>query len=149
MTPQTAPTFDTRSRISTLWIVVLFSIVLADILGFITPGTLREFMTGHAGSLRITPEILLVFAVLLEIPVAMVFLSRVLKDRANRVTNIVAGVVTIAFVIGGGTLTLHYAFFAAVEVACLLLIIRYASTMRARSTPGRPGGGGRPLPSES
>lgn len=94
-------------------------------------------------------ELLLVFAVLLEIPVAMIFLSRVLKDRANRVTNIVAGVVTIAFVIGGGTLNLHYAFFATVEVACLLLIIRYALTMRARATPGRVGGGGRPLPGES
>lgn len=105
---------------------MLFTIVLADILNFITPGTLQETMTGQAGSLRITQEILLVFAVLLEIPVAMIFLSRVLNDRANRSANIVASVVTIVFVIGGGTLNLHYVFFAAVEVACLVLIIRYA-----------------------
>jgi hypothetical protein len=60
----------------------------------------------------------------------MVFLSRVLNYRANRVTNIVACVVTIPFTIGGGTLNLHYAFFATVEVACMALIIRYAWTWR-------------------
>jgi threonine/homoserine/homoserine lactone efflux protein len=36
-------------------------------------------------------------------------------------------VITIAYVIGGGSLNqIHYIFFAAMEVACALLIIWYA-----------------------
>lgn len=117
---------DTKLRMSTLWIVVLFNMLFADILNFITPGILQEITTGYAGSLQITPGILLVFAALLEIPIAMIFLSRVLKYRMNRLANIVAGVITIVFTIGGGTANLHYAFFATAEVVCMLLIIRYA-----------------------
>jgi hypothetical protein len=121
----------TERRISALWIVVLINMLFADILNFITPGTLQGIMTGYADSLRITPGILLAFAVLLEIPIAMVFLSLVLKYRINRVTNIVACVVTTAFTIGGGTANLHYAFFATAEVVCMLLIIWYAWRWRA------------------
>jgi hypothetical protein len=123
---------DPRPRVSALWIVVLFNMVFADILNFITPGTLQEMMTGYAGSLRITQGILLVFAVLLEVPMAMIFLSRVLKDKANRVANIVACVVTTVFTIGGGTANLHYAFFATVEVVCMLAIVWYAWKWPAR-----------------
>jgi hypothetical protein len=87
-----------------------------------------EIATGYAGSLRVTPAVLLVSAVLLEIPIAMVLLSRVLPYRANRVANIAAAVLTIAFTIVGGTPNLHYVFLAGVEVACMLLIIRLAWT---------------------
>jgi Sec-independent protein secretion pathway component TatC len=82
-------------------------------------------MTGNT-PFKITQEIMLVFAILLEIPIVMIFLSRVLRYKANRWANIIAGVITIIFVIGGGSLTLHYIFFAAFEVAIMLLIIRYA-----------------------
>jgi len=76
--------------------------------------------------IEITQELLLVFAVVLEIPMAMVLLSRILKYRANRLTNIVAAVLTILFVIGGGSAYLSYIFFASVEVVCMLFIIWYA-----------------------
>lgn len=71
-------------------------------------------------------EILLVFALILEIPIVMIFLSRILKNKFNRWANIIASLITIIFVIGGGSLALHYIFFATVEVLVLLLIIRYA-----------------------
>ncbi|MBO3749559.1 hypothetical protein J5X84_26065 [Streptosporangiaceae bacterium NEAU-GS5] len=119
-------TTSVRARMSALWIVVLFNMVFADILSFITPGTLQEFMTGRAGSVQITEGLLLVFAVLLEIPIAMVFLSGVLEHRANRIANIAACAVTTVFTIGGGTANLHYVFFATAEVAAMALIVRLA-----------------------
>jgi hypothetical protein len=42
------------------------------------PGVLENIMKGAVG-VEITQELLLVFSVLLEIPIAMIFLSRVLK----------------------------------------------------------------------
>jgi Sec-independent protein secretion pathway component TatC len=117
---------DMKVKLSTLWVVVMFNMLFADILSFLTPGYLTELMTGYAGEIQITQGLLLVFAILLEIPIAMIFLSRVLKHRANRWANIIAAAITIAFVIGGGSTDLHYIFFAAIEVVCMLLIVWYA-----------------------
>lgn len=117
---------DTRTRLSTLWIVVMFNIVFADILSFISPGFLEEVMTGYAGSVEITGSLLLAFAIILEIPIAMIFLSRVLKYRTNRWANIIAAVITIVFVVGGGSTDPHYLFLATVEVVLLAVIIWYA-----------------------
>jgi len=113
---------DMRTRISTLWVVVMFNMVFADILSFIMPGALQG-VTGPAG-MQITPGLLLVFAILIEIPIAMIFLSRILKGGANRWTNTVAAVITAVFVVGGGSLDLlHYWFFMIVEVACMAVIV--------------------------
>jgi hypothetical protein len=105
---------DPRPKLSALWIVVLFNMLFADVLNLITPA--------FAEPVDIAPGLLLTFAVLLEIPIAMVFLARFLPRPANRRTNIAACAITIVFTIAGGTLNLHYAFFATVEVACMLLI---------------------------
>jgi hypothetical protein len=113
---------DIKSKISLLWVVVMFSMVFADIVGFLNPGVLKDMMNGSVG-LQITQEILLVFAVLIEIPIAMIFLSRVLKYKINRLANIIAGIITILFVVGGGSMYPYYIFFASVEVVCMLVII--------------------------
>jgi Sec-independent protein secretion pathway component TatC len=68
----------------------------------------------------------LIAAILLEIPIAMIFLSRVLRYRSNRWANIIAGAITIVFVIGGGSTDLHYIFFATIEVVTMALIVWYA-----------------------
>ncbi len=72
---------------------------------------------------HITPVFLLIAAMVTEISIAMVFLSRLLKYKANRWVNIIGGVVTIVWVIGGGSNLLHYIFFASIEVITSLAII--------------------------
>jgi Sec-independent protein secretion pathway component TatC len=119
--------FDVRSKLSTLWIVVLFNMVFADIVGFMNPGALEGIMRGATG-FEITQGLLVVFAVLLEIPIAMIFLSRVLTRKANQWANTVAAVVTTLFVIVGRSNYLSYFFFAAIEIALMLLIVWYAWT---------------------
>lgn len=114
---------DIKVKISTLWIVVMFNMVFADILSFITPGVLAEMMTGYAGEMQITQGMLLGFAILLEIPIMMIFLSRSLNYKANRWANVIAPIITILFVVGGGSAHLHYLFFATVEVICMLFIM--------------------------
>lgn len=128
------------TRISTLWIVVLFNMIYADILAFEVPGFMQKLWAGEMG-VEITPTVLLVFAVLLEIPIGMIFLSRVLKPAANRWVNTAAAVVTAAFVVGGGTTYLHAIFFAAVEVACLALIVWSVwAKRRSEAADGMPQG---------
>jgi Family of unknown function (DUF6326) len=125
-------------RLSTLWVFIMFNMVFADILSFMYPGFLKEVMAGKAGGVQITPGFLLVAAVLTEVPIAMIVLSRVLKHGANRWANIVAGVITIAYVAGGSATSPHGIFFTAVQVACALLIIWSAWKWRSPETSAVP-----------
>ena len=95
---------------------------MADIFGF-----MMDLMAGNTTTeVQIPQAGMLIFAIIMEIPIAMIFLSRLLKYRANRRANIIASVITIAFVILGGSANLVYAFFAAIEIVCMLIIIWYA-----------------------
>lgn len=111
-----------KMKLSTLWIFVLFNMVFADIIGFMNPGALETIIEGEVG-IEITQKLLLVFSIMLEIPIAMVFLSRILEYRSNRWANILAAILTILFVIGGGDTYLSYIFFASIEVVTMLFII--------------------------
>jgi Family of unknown function (DUF6326) len=122
------------ARLSLLWIFIMFNMVFADVLSFMYPGFLKEVMTGYAGGVHITPGFLLGAAVVTEIPIAMIVLSRVLRHGPNRWANVVAGVITIAYVIGGSTTYLHGIFFSTMEVACALLIVWYAWKWRSPDT---------------
>jgi hypothetical protein len=113
---------DVRTRVSTLWIVVMFTMVFADIVGMMMPGVLDAMAAGQVG-VPVTQGLLLVFAVLLQIPIAMIFFSRILKPGPNRWANTVAAVLTTAFVVGGGSPYLHYYFFATVEIVCMGVIV--------------------------
>jgi Sec-independent protein secretion pathway component TatC len=112
-------------KLSTLWIFVMINIIIADIVGFVNPGALEAIINGSTG-FEITQELVLVFAVLLQIPTAMILLARMLPYQANRWANIGAAVITILFVIGGGSATLSYYFFATIEVITMLYIIWFA-----------------------
>jgi hypothetical protein len=116
---------DMRSKLSTLWIFVMFNMVFADIVGFLNPGALENMMV-----MKPAQGTLLVFSILLEIPIAMIVLSRLLEHGANRWANIIACAITIPWVIGGGTISVSYIFFATIEIACMLLIIWYAWSWR-------------------
>ena len=118
------------SKISTLWIVVLFNMGFADILSFMVPGFLSQIMTGEVDGIVITPMFLLLAAIFVEIAIVMIYLSRALPPRASRMANLVAVGVTILFVVGGGALTPHYIFFASVEVITMLYIAYLAWTWR-------------------
>lgn len=109
-----------KERLSVLWIVVMMNMIFADIYTFAFSGAMNDT------PVKVTQVFILVFAMINEIPIAMIFLSRILRRNVNRWANIIASVITILFVIAGGSLTLHYIFFAAVEVVTMLFIIRYA-----------------------
>jgi membrane protease YdiL (CAAX protease family) len=96
----------------------MFNMVFADNVGFLNPGALEEMI-----AMKPTQGMLLAFSILLEIPIAMIVLSRLLKHKTNRWANIIAGAITTLWVIGGGNTSVSYVFFAAIEVACMVLII--------------------------
>ena len=120
----TAKKNETKTLLSTLWIVVMINMLKADILSLYIPGAAEE-LARTAGDTPI-PLLMLGGAVMMEISILMILLSRVLKYGANRWANIITAIITIAFVVGAGVSYPHYLFIAAVEVVCLILIIWFA-----------------------
>lgn len=119
---------DIRTRFSILWIVVMLNMIFADILTLFIPEFLQNFVSGTT-PFPITQQVMLVMAIIIEIPIIMILLSQILKPKTNYWTNIIASIITIIFVVGGGSLIPHYIFFATIEVICLVMIIRYASKL--------------------
>jgi hypothetical protein len=143
---------DIRVRLSVLWLFATLNYIYADVFFCIDVlGT----KVGGPGVLHFTPGAWLGIAVLMEIPMAMIVLARVLKPAANRWANIVAGVIeTLAvlltsFILPAFKLTetiSYYMFFGAIEVICTALIIGYAWRW-PRETAARIEASGRPLAS--
>jgi hypothetical protein len=117
----TTKKIDTKVLLSTLWVVVMINMLTADILSLYIPGAVDELVKS-AGETQI-PQRMLVGAIMMEISIVMIILSRVLKYGLNRWLNIITAIITIAFVVGPGSSYPHYIFIATVEVVCLLLII--------------------------
>ena len=114
---------DKKVILSTLWVVVMFSIAFADIIGFIEPGTLERIINGDLG-FELTPAMILVFSLLQVIPIAMILVARLFRRGVNRWLNIGASVLTLLYVLGGGNWeSTSYYVFAAVEVVAILVII--------------------------
>jgi Sec-independent protein secretion pathway component TatC len=97
--------------------------IFRDLHEFGRPGFLEEIMTGIVNGVQITEGLMLIGGIMAEIPISMVLLSRVLKYRINRWANIMAGAITIAFVINNGVKDLDDIFFATIEIVALTLIV--------------------------
>ena len=122
-----------KSKLSTLWIFVALNYLYCDVVGLMDRGLLRQFLAGEVDGIPLTQGFLLGAAILVEIPIAMVFLSRFLTYRANRWANILAGSVmtvvqfsTLFF----GTSTIYYVFFSIIEIATTVLIVWFAWNWR-------------------
>ncbi len=124
---------DRKVILSTLWVLVMFCMVYADIIGFIEPGTLETIINGHVG-FDLTPAVILIISLLTAIPIAMIFVSRVFLREVNRRLNIAASVLTLLYVLGGGNwASASYYVLASIEVFAMLSIIWLAWNWRAEA----------------
>src|SRR6185312_15832645 len=123
---------DTRVRLSVLWLVATLNYIYADV--FFCVDVLGSGK-GGPGVLHFSQGAWLGIAILMEIPITMILLSRILKPTANRWANIGAGMIETAAVLLTSFIlpVLHlmgtssyYVFFGAIEVACTSLIVWYA-----------------------
>jgi hypothetical protein len=96
---------DWKTKIAVLWIVGEITGIVGLMLSSID--AMGQTSAGEVGGIRITPELLLVFAIIFLIPLVMAFLSLTLKDSTNRWANIIVGIGYTGF--GLIDLSLHIA----------------------------------------
>jgi hypothetical protein len=126
-------TTTSRSQLlSTLWIFVLMNMIYADIIGMLRPGYLDLL---DSMSRQLAPGVVLVFAILLEVPILLILLSRILPRTANRAANLTAVPISILYVIFGGLddPPLSYLLFASIEILAMLVIFYLAWNWKAHS----------------
>jgi hypothetical protein len=127
---------DIKERLSLFWLFALLNYLYADVLA------LFAFIGDPKSAPHLPQWVLLGSAVLMEIPIAMIPASRLLRFRANRLANIIAGGIETSV---NGFLTFvlpltngafrdpiypAYVFFATIETVCTVVIIRQAWTWR-------------------
>ena len=115
-----------KVKLSLLWLFVMLNYIYADIMTLMDSSILNELLAGAVGGLQITPTFLLVGAILMEIPIAMVFLSLILKNKVNRWANIIAGFIKTAIMILTmfvGVPTMYYLFFGVIEIVTTTAIV--------------------------
>lgn len=117
---------DKKALLSTLWIFVLLNVIFRDLHEFFRAGMIEEIITGTP----VSEQMMLIGGIMMEIPILMVLLSRILDYGINRWANIIIGAVIIALVISMGQKDLDDLFFASVEVIALSAIIWLAVKWR-------------------
>jgi len=127
-------TNDRRVILATLWIFVTLNYLYCDVLSLMSPEMLNSLInTGGVGGINMNETTLLVAGIIMEISIAMILLSIILKHKANRLANIIAGAIKTIIMIGTllmGGASYHYMFFATIEIATTLFIIWYAWTWK-------------------
>ncbi|MEM6895194.1 MAG: DUF6326 family protein [Bacteroidota bacterium] len=82
---------DPRNLLSTLWIFILFNMIFRDLHQFANKQFVETLLVQD-----ISEKLVFVFGIILEIPILMVVLPKILGETANRWANSIA-VVVMAF----------------------------------------------------
>ena len=122
-------TIDKRTFLSTLWVFVTVNYAYCDIFTLFYSEELKKILSGKMGGMTIDQNFLLAFSIVLEIPILMILLSRVLHFKINRFANILAGLVMTViqcWSLFSSSPTKHYVFFSIIEIATTSFIVWYA-----------------------
>lgn len=124
--------------LSYLWIFLTANFVFCDVFTLMHPKDLQNILVGKIGDIEITQEFLLAFAIIMEIPMLMILLSRFLKYNINRILNLGFGFL-LMFVqmwsLTTGDNSLHYIFFSAIEILTCALIVVVAWRWKREDKP--------------
>jgi hypothetical protein len=76
---------ETRIKLSALWVALMLTYLLGDVLRIFS----GDFKAGEVQGMQVTQAMYLAMAVLMVIPIVMVFLSLTLKQPVSRWVNII------------------------------------------------------------
>lgn len=84
---------ETRVKLSGIWVALMLTYLLGDVLRIFS----GDFSTGAIGEMQISQGMYLGMAVLMVIPIMMVFLTLILPHNANRWANVIVAVFFFLF----------------------------------------------------
>jgi len=124
---------DKKVLLSTIWIFAALNYLYCDVISLMDSELLKQYLTGKVNGMEFTQGFLLGAAILIEIPIAMVLLSRVLRYSINRWTNIIAGLMMTlvqSASLFAGAPAMYYLFCSVLEIAATVMVIWIAWNWR-------------------
>jgi hypothetical protein len=119
---------NVKAKLALLWVALMFFYIYNDVFSFFQPGHVAELVEGRLGGVQFTQTVLFGAAVLMAFPSFMVLLSLTLRPRANRLVNIIVGVLHILVLVGTqfvgeGETWFYWRLYELLEALFLALII--------------------------
>lgn len=124
---------ERKVLLSTLWLFAVINYLYCDVVQGMDPVYLKQYLTGTVNGMDFSQGFLLAAAILMEIPILMVLLSRVLSYKPNRWVNFGAGLLMAlvqAASLFAGAPASYYAFCSVFEITATGLIAFLALTWR-------------------
>ena len=124
---------DRRVLLSTIWIFVVFNYLYCDVISLMDSGLLKQYLSGTVNGMVMSQGALLAAAILVEIYISMVLLSRILTQRVNRWVNIIVGIfmtIVQAITLFVTPPAMYYVFCSVIEIASTLVIVWLAWNWR-------------------
>lgn len=121
-------TVSIKQKLAALWASFMFLYIYVDYFHLYMPGALKDILAGRVFVFDISSVFLLIAMFFVAIPTLMIFLSVVMPAKVNRLINLIVATVFIPYMLFNlaGEAWVHMYFAAALEVALLCLIIRFA-----------------------
>lgn len=119
-----------------LWIFVLLNYLYCDIVGLMDANLLNQYLNGKVGDMNITQEFLLGGAILMEIPIAMILISKCANFKLNKWSNFGAGLIMSIVQFASlliGKPTNYYIFFSVIEISTTIVICYLSITWKNTS----------------
>jgi hypothetical protein len=118
---------NVKIKLSALWVALMFFYSYNDVFGSFRQDQVEKVLSGE---MALNQVFLFGAAILMAIPIFMIFLSLALPAKVNRWVNIIvgivyAGVLVPALLVPGGTWA-YYLFYEILEVVFIALIVWYA-----------------------
>lgn len=124
-------TINPKLKLSALWLFILLNVIFRDIHQFTMKSHLEMLLTGVYNGTKVTETLILIGGIVLEIPIAMVLFSLLLKRKYNRIANFVAVVLIIGLFMMEPPSDMDDIFFKIIELIGLIAIIVTAGKWRA------------------
>jgi len=117
---------NVKFKLSALWVALMFLYLYNDVFGSFRQDQVEKVLSGEIGLNQVS---LFGAAILMAIPIFMIFLSLSLPAKVNRRVNIIVGIayaVVLVLVVLVPETWAYYLFYEILEAVFIALIIRYA-----------------------
>ena len=136
-TDMNSTAIERKVLLSTIWLFAALNYLYCDVISLMDSNLLKQYLTGTVNGLEFTQGFLLGAAILVEIPIAMVLLARVLPQGVNRWANLIAGLLMTlvqAASLFAGSPAMYYLFCSVLEIAATVMIVWFAWNWRVKGS---------------
>lgn len=114
---------NTRLKLFALWIFILLNIIFRDIHQMTLKSHLEMLLTGYYNGTEVTDAIMLIGALIVNIPIGMLLVTLLLKRNLSRKLNIIAASLMPMILLTSLPTDMDDVFHLSVELIALVIII--------------------------